>query len=40
MLATLLERGFPEASVGAQILSGDGAAGELSPKLKNEARVI
>ena len=32
--------GFPEASAGAQILSGDSAASELISKLKNEARGI
>jgi electron transfer flavoprotein beta subunit len=36
----VLSVGFPEASVGAQILSGEDAAGELISKLKNEARVI
>ena len=36
----VLSVAFPEAAVGAQILSGDGAAGELVSKLKNEARVI
>jgi electron transfer flavoprotein beta subunit len=36
----VLSVGFPEASAGAQILTGDGAAAELVSKLKNEARVI
>jgi hypothetical protein len=36
----VLSVGFPEASAGAQILTGDAAASELIAKLKNEARVI
>lgn len=36
----VLSVGFPEASAGAQILTGDGAAAELISKLKNEARVL
>jgi electron transfer flavoprotein beta subunit len=36
----VLSVGFPEASAGAQILSGDDAGKELVSKLKNEARVI
>jgi electron transfer flavoprotein beta subunit len=36
----LLSVGFPEASAGAQILSGDDAGKQLVSKLKNEARVI
>jgi len=36
----VLSVAFPESSAGAQILSGEGAAGELVSKLKNEARVI
>jgi len=36
----VLSVAFPEASAGAQILSGEGAAGELISRLKNEARVI
>ncbi len=36
----LLSVGFPEASAGAQTLSGDDAGKQLVSKLKNEARVI
>lgn len=36
----VLSVGFPEASAGAQVLSGDDAAAQLIAKLKNEARVI